>query len=102
MSQLIETGTLSEGSRLPSVRDLARRAGVSAYTVTTTFERLHARGLIEPRRGSGHFVARRRKPLTTAPVELGPPPNPDPAVGFTLSSFAPHEVVVPAGSGVLP
>lgn len=102
MSRLIETGRLSEGSRLPSVRELARRAGVSPYTVMATFERLHARGLIEPRRGSGHFVARRRKPLTTAVVELGPPPNPDPAVSFALTAFAPHEVVVPAGSGVLP
>ena len=102
MSRLIETGRLSEGSRLPSVRDLARRAGVSPYTVTTTFERLQALGLIEPRRGSGHFVARRRKPPVTAAVELGPPPNPDPAVGFALTAFASSDGVVPAGSGVLP
>lgn len=87
---------------MPSVRELARRAGVSPYTVTTTFERLQALGLIEPRRGSGHFVARRRKPPTTAAVELGPPPHPDPAVGFALTTLAPSHGVVPAGSGVLP
>jgi len=34
VTRLIESGRLPEGSRLPSVRRVARRAGVSTYTVT--------------------------------------------------------------------
>jgi len=40
VSELIESGRLPAGSRLPSVRQLARRVGVSVYTVTSAFERL--------------------------------------------------------------
>ena len=57
VSELIESGRLPEGSRLPSVRDLARRVGVSVYTVTSAFERLSAKGLIDARPGAGYFVA---------------------------------------------
>ena len=42
--ELIESGRQPEGSRLPSVRQLARRVGVSVYTVTSAFERLSACG----------------------------------------------------------
>ena len=34
LSSLIESRRLAEGTRLPSIRLLARRAGVSAFTVT--------------------------------------------------------------------
>jgi len=62
VSRLIESGRLPEGHRLPSVRQLARRAGVSAYTVTTAFQRLGAKGLIEARPGSDEVAAARAVP----------------------------------------
>ncbi|HEY2590709.1 MAG TPA: PLP-dependent aminotransferase family protein, partial [Steroidobacteraceae bacterium] len=101
VGRLIDSGRLTESSRLPSVRDLARRLGVSVYTVTTAFERLQARGLIESRPGSGHFVARRFVHEATPRVELGFPPTADPALRFARSTRDPS-VAVPAGAGLLP
>lgn len=100
VSRLIESGKLPEGFRLPSVRQLARRAGVSAYTVTTAFQRLSAKGLIEARAGSGYFVARLRR--QAARVELAPAPSLDPVLGFTRDLLEQDNVTVPAGSGFLP
>jgi DNA-binding transcriptional MocR family regulator len=102
VSALIESGRLLEGSRLPSVRELARRSGVSVYTAATAFDRLHARGLIESRRGSGYFVARQKRYPVAADIELGPPPSADPALGFTRSALGEHHIAVPAGCGFLP
>jgi DNA-binding transcriptional MocR family regulator len=100
VSRLIESGRLPEGFRLPSVRQLARRAGVSPYTVTTAFQRLSAKGLIQARAGTGYFVARVRRQV--ARVEMGPAPSLDPVLGFTRNLLEQESVVVPAGSGFLP
>lgn len=43
------------GDRLPTVRELMRRFGVSQPVVTQAFERLKARGLIESQVGRGTF-----------------------------------------------
>jgi DNA-binding transcriptional MocR family regulator len=102
VSDLIASGRLAEGSRLPSVRELSRRTGVSVYTAVTAFERLQARGLVESRRGSGYFVVRHRTHAMIASIEQGPPPSADPVLGFTRSAFEPQDILVPAGSGFLP
>jgi DNA-binding transcriptional MocR family regulator len=102
LSGLIESGQLPTGARLPSVRKLAGRAGVSPYTVTIAFERLLARGLVEARPGSGHFVAGRRLTTVSAAVELGPPPNTESALGLARSMIDQRNIRVPAGSGMLP
>ncbi len=52
---------LPPGTRLPSVRMLAREHGVSAFTAAAVFERLVAAGDVEARRGSGYFVAGGRR-----------------------------------------
>ena len=102
VTRLIESGQLPEGFRLPSVRQLARRASVSAYTVTTAFQRLSAKGLIQARPGSGYFVARVRRQPVAARVEMGPSTNLDPVLGFARSLLEQENVIVPAGSGFLP
>jgi DNA-binding transcriptional MocR family regulator len=102
LSNLIASGRLAEGSRLPSVRELSRRTGVSVYTAVTAFDRLQARGLVESRRGSGYFVVRHRKQAVIAGIEQGQPPSADPVLGFARSTFQPEDVVVPIGSGFLP
>ena len=53
----IAFGALGPGSPLPSVRDLAERAGVAPVTVSKIYAELQAGGLIEGRSGSGTFVA---------------------------------------------
>ncbi|HEX6634936.1 MAG TPA: PLP-dependent aminotransferase family protein [Usitatibacter sp.] len=49
-------GTMPAGSRLPSLRRLARDLGVSRITVEAAYEALEAQGLIEARARSGTFV----------------------------------------------
>jgi DNA-binding transcriptional regulator YhcF (GntR family) len=47
VSQLVRHGQLPAGSRLPSIRKLARQVGASAFTVVDAYDRLVARGVIE-------------------------------------------------------
>jgi DNA-binding transcriptional MocR family regulator len=101
LARLIESGRLTAGSRLPSVRKLARRAGVSPYTVAIAFERLQALGLIEARPGSGHFIAAATRLLAPTAVELGPAPSGDAALGF-VRSLDDAGIKLPAGCGFLP
>jgi len=49
-------GSLAPGSRLPSVRALARRLKVHANTVSTAYKDLEQAGHVRLRRGSGVFV----------------------------------------------
>ena len=60
----LEAGRLSEGERLPTHRDLARRLGVNVVTVTRAYAEAKRRGLVEGEVGRGTFVRR---------GEVGPP-----------------------------
>jgi len=55
-AELIRQRLLSGGSRLPSVRECARRHDVSPATVVSAYDRLLARGLLEARPSRGFFV----------------------------------------------
>jgi GntR family transcriptional repressor for pyruvate dehydrogenase complex len=68
IAELVELGTLSPGSRLPSERELARIFGVSRLAVREAANRLAARGLVVVRRGAGSFVASRTA-ADSQPVE---------------------------------
>ncbi|MDL2400915.1 PLP-dependent aminotransferase family protein [Rhizobium mayense] len=69
MHQMILSGDLAAGKRLPSTRILAKELGISRTTAMAVFERLTSEGLIESRTGSGSFIsnsagaARPRQPL---------------------------------------
>jgi DNA-binding transcriptional regulator YhcF (GntR family) len=52
----IALGELPAGQRLPSVRELAERAGVAHMTVATVYRELRESGLIESRPGAGTYV----------------------------------------------
>jgi DNA-binding transcriptional MocR family regulator len=52
----IREGAFKVGDKLPSLRDLAQRYNHAKNTIVAAFEQLVARGLVEPRRGSGYFV----------------------------------------------
>jgi GntR family transcriptional regulator len=54
----IESGALSPGDRLPSVRDAAVAAGVNVNTVRTAYGRLEREGLVRSEQGRGTFVTR--------------------------------------------
>ncbi|MEW6558882.1 MAG: PLP-dependent aminotransferase family protein [Pseudomonadota bacterium] len=52
----IRNRLLPPGSRLPSVRDCAKRYGLSTQTVVAAYDRLQALGLVEARAQRGYFV----------------------------------------------
>ena len=54
---LVQSGELSGGDRLPSVRSLAERAGVNVNTVRAVYGRLEEHGVVTSEQGRGTFVA---------------------------------------------
>lgn len=52
------TARLTEGSQLPSVRDLAGRLKVNPMTVSKVYSYLENEGVVERKRGIGLFVAK--------------------------------------------
>ncbi|MEP6146276.1 MAG: PLP-dependent aminotransferase family protein, partial [Nisaea sp.] len=64
---IILTGGLRAGDRLPATRTLANDLGVSRTTMVDVFERLTAEGLLEGRTGAGTFVSQS--------VRIGTPPE---------------------------
>ena len=54
--QRIHRQVFSAGTRLPSIRALARQRGVSPFTVSEAYGRLVAVGILEARQGSGYFA----------------------------------------------
>jgi len=68
--RLIISEDVTEGSRLPSERDLAERFGASRPTVSQALRALALMVLVEIRRGSGAYVLRRPETMVTASVNL--------------------------------
>src|SRR5262245_41929737 len=66
LAAAIADGTLAEGERLPSERDLALTLGVSRTTVVTAYRELESRGLVRGHVGRGTFVCAADAP-TDAP-----------------------------------
>src|SRR4051794_21233288 len=65
LTSVIEDDLVTAGEALPPERELAEDLGVSRSTLRQCLEQLAGGGLIETRRGAGHFVARRiLKPVT--------------------------------------
>src|ERR1700747_155598 len=96
---LVRGGRLPTGTRLPSIRKLARLIGASAFTVVDAYDRLVARGLIESRAGRGFFVAQRRIVAPLVAVEATPESAND-AVALASFCMAHSSDIVAAGSGV--
>jgi len=100
----VREGTLQPGDRLPSLREMHRKAGVSVSTVMKAYMELERRGLVETRPQSGHYVAR-------APA--GPAPRPRPSAPaaepvavdkfrfiYTVLEAQRDPAIVPLGSAV--
>src|SRR5437868_10050145 len=69
----IIAGSLNPGDHMPSVRELARTSGVSAFTAARVYDLLVAEGIVDARRGAGYFVAQGVKRLNARPL-----PRPEP------------------------
>jgi len=57
LRDLLLTGALTPGARLPATRTLAQEIGVSRTTVIDAIDRLISEGLLEARVGAGTFVS---------------------------------------------
>ena len=77
LSKAIRAGTLPAGERVPSVREMARREGVSLSTVIQAYRSLEDAHLIEARPRSGYFVAA-RPPGLPQPETSRPPADSQP------------------------
>ena len=68
----IQRRIFAAGTRLPSIRALARQRGVSAFTVSEAYGRLVAVGILEARKGSGYYArASRSKRAESATTRSG-------------------------------
>ncbi len=102
LAQAIRSRAIASGAKLPSIRALGSRLGVSAFTISESYDRLAALALVEARPGSGVYVTglvqQAPEPLDAAPLEvasLGP-------VGLAQAFFQDQAIWVAPGNGALP
>lgn len=55
----VSDGRLAPGTKMPSVRALAGKLGISTFTVTESYSALRARSVLASRPGSGYYVLHR-------------------------------------------
>ena len=101
VTQLVRHGQLSAGTRLPSIRKLARQVSASPFTVVDAYDRLVARGVIESRAGRGFFVTQRRLSAPMVAIEALANAGTD-ALSLARLCLRQSADIVAAGSGFLP
>ena len=72
LREMILSGELPPGTRLPATRVLAREHGVSRTTAVTVYEQLASEGMITSHVGAGTFVSREVRPPARAPEPARP------------------------------
>lgn len=70
LREAIRSGELSEGDKLPSVRELANQHGVTPGTATRALSELRAEGLLVARQGAGVYVRQFRSIRRSSPRRL--------------------------------
>ncbi|MCK6452801.1 MAG: PLP-dependent aminotransferase family protein [Alphaproteobacteria bacterium] len=94
MRDLMLSGAIAAGARLPSSRTLARDLGLSRTTVIDAFDRLIAEGLVESRVGAGSFVSnvlnaeRPHKPVPVGKARPALKPSLSRAMGWAVDRFS--------------
>lgn len=104
ISRALQQGALHGGTRMPSIRQLARELGVSTFTVVEAYDRLVAQGLLAARRGAGFFVADGVAPgRLPPPARIGPYSAREVGAAWLLTEiFADESIPVKSGCGWLP
>lgn len=67
LEEKINAGLYKAGDRLPSLRELHTRTGLSITTISQAYIELESRGLVEAREKSGHYVQPLLKDLLPSP-----------------------------------
>ncbi len=76
LARRIRAGELRPGSRLPSVRSLAQRLGVSLITIVQAYDALASEGLVRAAVGRGTFVGSPPPPAPAGDGRSGDAPVP--------------------------
>ena len=99
---LIESGGLPKGGRLPATRELAGQLGLNRATISAAYELLETEGLITGQVGRGSFVATAGASKTginwseiLAPSVFSSPVAPASAALANFSSSRPSELLFP-------
>ena len=95
----IDSGALPAGTRLPSVRQLARERGVSPFSAAEIYNALVAAGGVEAHAGRGYFVASRRG-ARTLPARA--PDFPADSIWERRREASGQPIKIDAGCGWLP
>lgn len=101
-AERIEQRLLGPGARLPSVRDCARRHGVSPSTVVGAYDLLQARGLVQARPQRGFFVREAAPPRAVSAASAAARPAPVDATALIRSMFQAQGGRPSPGMGTLP
>ncbi len=97
---LINRLELRIGTKMPSVRELAKCNSISTFTVVESYERLMTAGFISSRRGSGYFVVRNELPKQQQQTIFKATPT---AIDtLTPDLYTGVSGALPVGSGWLP
>lgn len=103
LAAAIRAARLIRGARLPSVRQLATRLGVSPFTTVSAYDQLTAMGLIVSKPTFGFFVAGLApSPMLHKPCVSVVAPDELDAVWLTKAAWEADEEWVSAGSCALP
>src|SRR5438128_2693481 len=70
IEELIVSGQLRPGDRLPSEKELGVRLGVSKTVIRESIRSLAAKGLVEVRAGSGTYVLDLGEEIVSQPIGL--------------------------------
>ena len=101
---LVDSGTLSRGSRAPSLREISKQQQVSLSTALQAYRLLEDRGVLEARPQSGHYVTARAALRLETPAMSQPPGKAAPVViSPTLSKVMQYSVdprFVPLGGAI--
>ncbi len=72
VSDMIKSGTLKPGERIPSLRKMSKKLNVSIATVTQAYVYLEDLGQIESRPASGYYVRHNRRQVADLPHSAKP------------------------------
>ncbi len=100
----IQNRSMKPGDKLPSVRELSRRLGISTATVVAAYGRLERHGAIIPRPRSGYYIAARPPSVPEPRTETRARPPTAVAIGdivLEVQKTARDSRMIPFGEAVV-
>jgi DNA-binding transcriptional MocR family regulator len=102
IAQLIHSGALRPGDRVPSVREASRARGISPSTVFAAYYLLEAQGLIHARPRSGYYVSDHAPLADARPAEPLPSQPAHTSTGVAISDLVFEVLGLARDPGLVP